>query len=530
MNEQNIAAKIGLAVVLPVAFILLAEGVLRVAGWPPVLREKKAIVPVVAMKFGTVIEQLPTELDPPGYLWRVPENYVVSDPRMAEFRWPRKLVEGRQLIAFLGGSTTQPDGLRSYPRRCLRLLNQAAGKEQFEMMNCGLSFYSTHQSLIVLQRYVLPLRPDYVVVYHGWNDPTLASDGYGDSEKDHLSVAGPKRSWLSSLRLSTSLGWLAQRKDQSWPRVRVDFATFEANLRRMAELCASVGATLVVVSRPATRAGAVPEVDEATRHVYAGTFGADKQDIYFGIHRAITAAQARVVSAYPTVRLTDTSAYLDQKQQEMESLGLPAVHLFSRDAVHVQGHGNQFIAESVARAVAPGLANVMAAITRSPGYWSELAEEFLAMSDPHLAVYAAQEARRFPGADFRVLDQLTERATNDFFFADLFERYRWGSPEEHSLEERLAGLQQCLLVKPTDFGVLQQIYRVCENMGSPAQAWPHLRNFRSRDANDHYRWLALCLQSAVARQDTEQVRSMAQALLKLNPADLKAREALVALP
>lgn len=530
MNEQNIAAKMGLAIVLPVVILLLAEGVLRVAGWPQILREKKAILPVVAMKFGTVIEHLPTELDPPGYLWRVPESYVVSDPRMAEFRWPRKLVEGRQLIAFLGGSTTQPDGLRSYPRRCLRLLNQAAGKEQFEMMNCGLSFYSTHQSLIVLQRYVLPLRPDYVVVYHGWNDPLLASDGYGDSEKDHLSVAGPKRSWLRSLRLSTSLGWLAQRKDQFWPRVRVDFATFEENLRRMAELCASVGATLVVVSRPAARTGVVPEVDAATRHVYAGTFGADKRDIYFGIHRAVTAAQARVVSAYPTVRLTDTSFYLDQKQQELESLGLPAVQIFSRDAVHVQGHGNQFIAESVARAVAPGLANELAELTRSPGYWSELAEEFLAMSDPHLAVYAAQEARRFPGSDPHGLDQLMARATNEFLFCDLYERYRWDGSETHSLDERLVGLHRCLLLKPNDLGVVQQIVRVCQYLGSPAQAWPYLREFRPADAHDHYLWLGLCLQSAQARQDAEDVRTIAQALLKLNPSDTGAREALVALP
>ena len=76
-------------------------------------------------------------------------------------------------IAALGGSTTYSsfvdDYRHSYPRQLEAYLHQN-GFDHVQVINAGVPGYSSHQNLINLQFRVLPLQPDLVIIYQGYND------------------------------------------------------------------------------------------------------------------------------------------------------------------------------------------------------------------------------------------------------------------------------------------------------------------------------------------------------------------------
>lgn len=76
-------------------------------------------------------------------------------------------------IAALGGSTTYSQGVddfeKSYPSLLEDYLRES-GFEAVEVINAGASGWTSHQNLINLQFRVLPLLPDLIIVYQGFND------------------------------------------------------------------------------------------------------------------------------------------------------------------------------------------------------------------------------------------------------------------------------------------------------------------------------------------------------------------------
>ena len=205
--------KLALAVFIPAALLLLLELSLRFSSFHYTPREKILWTPSIAEYIGTYEYFIPTSLAPPGYVWRAQPNTQLTDshgfrlPGVPDQKAPDKI-----RIAFLGGSTTL-SGYHAYPERTIRLMNEAAGTNRYEHLNAACSSYSTHQSLIALKRWVLPLKPDQVVVYHGWNDGFLQTDGYSDLEKDALARLGvSSRSkfarWIRSLKITEAIGQL----------------------------------------------------------------------------------------------------------------------------------------------------------------------------------------------------------------------------------------------------------------------------------------------------------------------------------
>ena len=88
---------------------------------------------------------------------------------------PQQKERGRIPIAFLGGVT---------------------------LLNAAWSPYWAHQSRIALDRWVLPLDPYLFFLYHGWNDPQVQEDGYGDDGKCRR-VLGDAASLLAAFRPTT---------------------------------------------------------------------------------------------------------------------------------------------------------------------------------------------------------------------------------------------------------------------------------------------------------------------------------------
>lgn len=81
--------------------------------------------------------------------------------------------ENTYRIVSLGGSTTYSSGVDdfelSYPNLLEDYLRQS-GFDAVEVINAGASGYTSHQNLINLQLRVLPLLPDLIIVYQGFND------------------------------------------------------------------------------------------------------------------------------------------------------------------------------------------------------------------------------------------------------------------------------------------------------------------------------------------------------------------------
>lgn len=76
-------------------------------------------------------------------------------------------------IVTLGGSTTYSSGVDDFALSYPNLLEdhlRESGFDAVEVINAGASGYTSHQNLINMQFRVLPLLPDLIIVYQGFND------------------------------------------------------------------------------------------------------------------------------------------------------------------------------------------------------------------------------------------------------------------------------------------------------------------------------------------------------------------------
>lgn len=82
--------------------------------------------------------------------------------------------EGVVRIACIGGSTTYTaevdDWRASYPAQLESVLREAHGRDDVEVLNCGVPGYTSWESMLNLELRVWPLDPDVVIVYHATND------------------------------------------------------------------------------------------------------------------------------------------------------------------------------------------------------------------------------------------------------------------------------------------------------------------------------------------------------------------------
>jgi lysophospholipase L1-like esterase len=101
--------------------------------------------------------------------------------------------DGIYRIVALGDSTTfglnTQDG--NYPAILQTLLNLAKAEDcnlQFEVINAGVEGYNSGQIFLHFQRDVIPLEPDMILVYAGWNDIYERDPANPDNEVDKDSL------------------------------------------------------------------------------------------------------------------------------------------------------------------------------------------------------------------------------------------------------------------------------------------------------------------------------------------------------
>ncbi len=106
--------------------------------------------------------------------------------------------EGTFRIVCLGGSTTWGTGAtaddRTWSAGLERVLNQALPPEspysRVEVINAGVSGYTSLESFVNLKMRLLPLEPDLVIVYHAANDARALRRGQFETDHSHV-----RRSW-----------------------------------------------------------------------------------------------------------------------------------------------------------------------------------------------------------------------------------------------------------------------------------------------------------------------------------------------
>lgn len=504
-HHGRLAIKVLLAVLATVLFLGATELVLRMARFQYTPRERILWMPTVAGFDGTFEYRLQTAFEPPGYIWRTERNTAYTDAN--GFRnppLPLRKEPGKIRIAFLGGSTTQ--GQRhAYPERTIRIMNDALGTNRFEALNVACSAYSTHQSLLALQRWVFDRNPDMVCVYHGWNDLAQADDGYSDAEKDALfgvsQKAGDWKRLLSArFRLVQGLAWLVDSADRSWPRQRVPPARFESNLRSIARLCAQHGKYLVIFTRPPLAQTGRPD----------------------DMHEPCVQIQRRVASSESNARLFDASAVVGHLQERMKAGEFgPEVQINQPDASHLRPLGEQLLAEQLALFVAPEHADHIGQYIAGVDYRVATARELLGELMPREAAYYLRNVlAQEPGHP--MAQSLLTEAISQFEFEDLFWQGCWGGSDT-VYESKLAKLKRCLEMRPSDFGVCMQIANVCFNMDHAGDAADAMANFNPANPTDRYRWYWYTFSSHVAAQRRSQAIRYARLCLELDPNDADAR-------
>ena len=502
-----------------------AEAALRLAGFAYAPRQPTLWVPTVAGFHGTYEFFIPTQLAPPDYVWLAAPRTPYTDRR--GFRLPElpdRKEPGKFRIAFLGGSTTQ-GGYRPYPARAVAILNAAAGTNRYEALNAACSSYSTHQSLIVLQRLVFDLQPDLICLYHGWNDAQIQEDGFRDDQKDAAANRpGPPPRWtqpLRHMRIFQAIGWWIDRFRSPEPRVPPD--RFRANLERFARPCKERNVSGLISTRPPWRRDPPPALGPAMAAYYSARHRAADERAWQDREHAETAAIQRYVANRNGLALFDAGATVENLEVRRQAGDFgPDVRIYQPDGLHLTPFGEQRLAEALALQLAGPDADHVRNHVASADYLADLARVSLDEMLPFDAAWYAQAAAQADPARQAEMNACRVEAEALFEFARLFEEGKWKGADP-AFPSQLAKLRRCLELRPHDFGVPVQILRLCAFNGRPDLAADVLQGFQPANRDDFLRWKGLVFQSHVDAQRWDAAAQTAREVLAADPANEAAR-------
>lgn len=176
-----------------------------------------------------------------------------------EFEEPRP--PGVVRIVSVGDSSTfgQGSGVGTYPAQLELRLNGGTGEGRYQVINAGIEGLNSELALRRLVTKVLPLRPDVVTVYIGWND-LMKFDPAGQRESPGLAVVARAmdRLWLTKGLRKLMFYYFRPhvRSPAIGPSSRTGAfrhyrpAVFETNLGAIIVAARNAGAHVVVMTLP----------------------------------------------------------------------------------------------------------------------------------------------------------------------------------------------------------------------------------------------------------------------------------------
>lgn len=131
----------------------------------------------------------------------------------------------------------------------------------YEVINAGVTGYSTVQGLRFFEQELLDLQPDIVTIMFAWNDHWVAADRIADKDQEFppqfVLDCQNQLSRLHSYRLLKKLllSQLEAHPDSTWDRdsliYRVSHQDFAKNLLTICRLCIDSGITPILLTSPA---------------------------------------------------------------------------------------------------------------------------------------------------------------------------------------------------------------------------------------------------------------------------------------
>ncbi len=250
-------------------FFLTAEVIFRVIGFQRIFPERAFI--------------LNPELSYPKYykkdaelFWRIRPNqtikgkffvdgvYKINSKGYRDYEFSENKAPDKKRIIIMGNSCTfgwKVDLEDTYSKRLEKLLNQELPEPKFEVINAGMTGYSTYQGLRLLKREILKLHPDIIIISYGWND-MCASQRLDKEQKfppqwlldldDFLS-----RSKFYSFLKFEIMTWLKSRKkpvDKRELVYRVSIEDYLKNLEQMAKIAENWDIEVIFLSTPVSSA------------------------------------------------------------------------------------------------------------------------------------------------------------------------------------------------------------------------------------------------------------------------------------
>jgi hypothetical protein len=261
-RSRKRAATIGIAVAVLIAVELIA----RLAGAPE-FPQSRQFVNAPEWRYPEYIAR-DAEL-----FWRYRPNQVITDDFFAPGRYTINAFglrnpgveltkpDGVIRVLCLGGSTTfgwgVDDGME-YPRQLeSRLHDLDPQRRQWQVVNAGVTNYSTFQGLRLAQRLIPEWQPDIVLFNFAWGDLQPAGGGVPDRE---IIMPSPLALRAENLLMHSAaaqhvMAWArdAASDDERTPAHtvwRVDATNFIANAEKMLLLARGSGARAIWVTSP----------------------------------------------------------------------------------------------------------------------------------------------------------------------------------------------------------------------------------------------------------------------------------------
>lgn len=200
----------------------------------------------------------------PVLLWRPVARAPYSSQR---FRGPEvalaKPAETLRIICYGDSNTDGPLGGGAWPEALDEVLRQAGAPRRVEVLNAGVTGYSSYQGERRFGQDVDTYHPDVVLISFGWND---AANAIGADDKTFAATAAFQSAspWrvqlrrvlfrydavLVAARLATASQAVPQGADASTIGPRVSIDDYAANLRAIVTRARSAGVQVVLMTRP----------------------------------------------------------------------------------------------------------------------------------------------------------------------------------------------------------------------------------------------------------------------------------------
>ncbi|MDH4222408.1 MAG: SGNH/GDSL hydrolase family protein [candidate division Zixibacteria bacterium] len=249
--------------------MFIAEGFFRVINLQKIFPERAFI--------------LNPELSYPRYykkdaelFWRIRPNqsikgkffmdgvYHINSKGYRDYEFTDNKTKNMTRIIIMGNSCTfgwNVDLEETYAKILEKLLNQNLPETGYEVINAGMTGYSTYQGLRLLKREILKLHPDIILISYGWND-MCPSERVDKEQKFPPQWILNLDDFLSFSRFYSFLKFevmtlLKYGKNTSREKslvYRVSIEDYLANLGEMARIAKEAGIKVMFLSTPVSSA------------------------------------------------------------------------------------------------------------------------------------------------------------------------------------------------------------------------------------------------------------------------------------